>query len=448
MRYLPHTRQDIQQMLEVIGVSGIDDLFGTIPGDFRLNEALPLPPGMDENTLLKHVKGLAAGNRGAALKAAFIGAGAYDHYVPAAVDAVISRSEFYTSYTPYQPEISQGTLQAIFEYQTMAAQVMGTEIANASMYDGATAVMEAAVMARKQTRRDRILVSGGLHPHYLQVLRTYMGDDSIQVVSPGANGQLDMASLPDTQDVAALVVQTPNFFGVLEDVAAIRKALPERVVLIGAFTEALAFGLIEPPGAAGADIVAGEGQSLGLALGFGGPYLGMFGGRLKEAKYFPGRLIGQTVDDRGNRCYVMTLAAREQHIRRARASSNICTNVQLDAIAAAVYMSLLGRDGFHKLALYNHYMAVKLRDAVLAIPGVHLRFPESPFFNEFAIDLPIDASTAYNNLKQGGIVAGLPLVRYFDDMPNSLLLCATEKTTIDAINTLAGALQQILTKKS
>ena len=444
MRYLPHTQRDIEQMLHTIGVSSIDELFDTVPAKFRLDDILPLPDGMDENTLLTHLKKMATANTGADMKAMFTGAGAYNHHVPAAVDAVISRSEFYTSYTPYQPEISQGTLQAVFEYQTMAAQVMGTEIANASMYDGATAVMEAAIMARKQTRKQKVLISGGLHPNYIQVLRTYLGDDSIVIRPLNNKGAFDLGKLPDSKDFAALIVQTPNFFGVLEDIAAIRKALSDRVVLIGAFTEAMAFGIVDSPGNSGADIVAGEGQSLGLALGFGGPYLGMFGGRQKEAKYFPGRLVGQTGDDRGNRCYVMTLAAREQHIRRARASSNICTNVQLDALAAAVYLSLLGKAGYIKLALYNHFLATKLRDSLTTIPGVSQRFPESPFFNEFVIDLPVDASLARKKLLDKGFMAGISLSEHFDSMKNSLLLCATERVSIDAIHEFADALETVV----
>ena len=444
MRYLPHTEEDIRQMLQITGVSSIDDLFGTVPAEFRLNELLPLPPEMDENSLISHIKGLAASNMGTHVKAMFLGAGAYNHYVPAAVDAVTSRSEFYTSYTPYQPEISQGTLQAVFEYQTMAAQVMGTEIANASMYDGATAVMEAAVMARKQTRKQRVLVSEGLHPHYIDVLRTYLSEQSIVLVPLDKNGTLDLKKLPDTKDVAALIVQTPNFFGVPEDIARLRQALSDRVMLIGAFTEAMAFGLLEPPGDSGADIVAGEGQSLGLALGFGGPYLGMFGGRLKDAKYFPGRFVGQTVDERGNRCYVMTLAAREQHIRRARASSNICTNVQLDALAAATYLSLLGKEGYYKLATYNHFLATKLHADLTEIPGVELHFPDSPYFNEFVIDLPVPAEPVHKKLREQGFVAGLPIVRYFPDMPKSLLMCTTEKVSINAIHVFAEALKDTL----
>lgn len=443
MRYLPHTRQDIQQMLHVIGVSSIDELFGSVPGQFRLNKLLPLPSGMDENALITHLKGLAASNTGIQQKAMLLGAGAYNHYVPAAVDAVTSRSEFYTSYTPYQPEVSQGTLQAVFEYQTMAAQVMGTEIANASMYDGATAVMEAAVMARKQARKQKVLVSMGLHPHYMQVLKTYLGDDAIVTVPLNENGALDLEQLPDLKDSAALIIQTPNFFGVLEDIAEAKKRLADSIV-IGAFTEAMAFGLVEPPGLSGADIVAGEGQSLGMALGFGGPYLGMFGGRLKEAKYFPGRLVGQTVDDRGNRCYVMTLAAREQHIRRARASSNICTNVQLDALAAAVYLSLLGKTGYRKLATYNHFIATKLQAELTAIPGVKLRFPGSAIFNEFVIDLPMPAETVHEALKKQGFIAGLPLSGYFDGMSGSLLLCATERVSIEAIHLFSEALKTVL----
>ena len=449
MNYLPHTEEDIQAMLNVIGVASIEELFNDIPQNVKLEDMLPLPPGVNEQEVWKLVTQLAEKNRPAGKQRLFLGAGAYYHYIPKAVFEVLGRTEFYTAYTPYQPEVSQGTLQAIFEYQTMVSQVIGTEIANASMYDGATAVMEAALMARRiNKKKQRIVVSKGVHPHYIDVLMTYLGGQDLEFVdidqAVGVTNPSEVLNKIDDNTVA-VIVQNPNFFGNIEDIKAIADKLPEDVILIGTFTEALAFGIIEPPGHLGAKIVAGEGQSLGLPLGFGGPYLGVFGSIAKWAKYMPGRLIGQTTDNRGNRVYVMTLAAREQHIRRARATSNICTNVGLDALAAAVYLSLVGKNGFVKLSLYNHYLAQSLKSMIRnQVPEVSIRFDKTPTFNEFVIHLPVEASKVISKMRNQGIIAGLDLGRYFKDMKNDLLVCTTEMLTTEDLRNFVEVLKKAI----
>ena len=379
MRYIPHTPEDQQAMLDSIGASDISELFSPIPRQLRLLRALELPEPLPECQLKQHMEQLAAHNCDTALVRSFAGAGIYNHYSPAAVAAVLSRSEFYTAYTPYQPEVSQGTLQAIFEYQTMVARLLGMEVSNASMYDGSTALAEAILMALRVFREKRpvVVLAGAIHPEYLAVARTYLvaPDEVLRVVPPGPDGRVDARRLEQAMDdsVAAVVVQSPNFFGLVEDVAQARAAADKHSsLLVVAFTEALAWGLLKPPGALGADIVCGEGQSLGLPTSYGGPLLGIMATSKRNVRSLPGRLVGQTTDRNSNVCFVVTLSTREQHIRRAKATSNICTNEGLCALGASVYLSLLGNEGLHKLATLNHRASLYLARALAAIPGVSL----------------------------------------------------------------------------
>lgn len=428
MQFTPHTDAEVAEMLATIGVADIEALFDAIPADLRLREDLDLPGPMDEAAVARLMAADAARDATVDGVTSFLGAGAYDHFVPAAVRAVVARGEFLTSYTPYQPELSQGTLQAQFEFQTLVARLLGLDVANASMYEGATSLAEACLMARRHTRRTRVLVSRAVHPQYRAVLRTYLGPEDVVEVPFGPDGATDPGALSGSvgADVAAVVVQSPNFFGVVEDVsAAADMAHRHEALLVSTFTEPLAFGLCAPPGALGADVAAGEGQSLGLPLAFGGPYVGLFAVRQPLVKVMPGRLVGRTVDSRGTPCYTLTLAAREQHIRRARAGSNICTNEGLCAVAVAVYLSLLGRTGLQRLALYNHVRAERLKAMLRDVPG--LSFPFSgPTFNEFVVRLP---GLAADRLGSAGLVPGYPIGRDDPDLADCLLVTVTETRT-------------------
>jgi len=423
-------------MLDAIGIESVEQLFRTIPDSLRLGRPLDLPPGAPECKLKAELEQLAALNKDATKVASFAGAGLYNHYVPAAVGAVTSRSEFYTAYTPYQPEVSQGTLQAIFEFQTMQSRLLGMEVANASLYDGSTAVAEAASMAVRifRGKRPKIVLAGAVHPEYVEVLKTYQvsPEESLVVVPAGADGTTDLQELTRalTPDVAAVIIQSPNFFGLVENLVAARKLADKTgALLVAAFSEPLAFGLLRPPGECGADIVVGEGQSLGLPVGFGGPLLGLMATRKKFVRAMPGRLVGMTRDRNDNQCFVVTLATREQHIRRARATSNICTNEGLCALAAAVYMSLLGNVGFEQLARLNHNASLYLAGKLAQIPGVSLPFSDSPWFNEFVVDLPRPAADICARLAEHDVVAGVPLSRFFPDQDRRLLVTTTELNT-------------------
>ncbi len=442
MQFTPHTDAEIAEMLATIGVANIEALFDAIPADVRLREDLNLPGPLDEAEVARRMAAEAARNATVDGVVSFLGAGAYDHFVPAAVRALVARGEFLTSYTPYQPELSQGTLQAQFEFQTLVARLLGLDVANASMYEGATSLAEACLMARRHTRRTRVLVSRAVHPQYRAVLRTYLGPEALDVVPFGPDGATDPGALSGLagDDVAAVVVQSPNFFGVVEDLSA-AAALAHRheALLVATFTEPLAFGLCEPPGALGADVAAGEGQSLGLPLAFGGPYVGLFAVRQPLVKVMPGRLVGRTVDSRGTPCYTLTLAAREQHIRRARAGSNICTNEGLCALTVAVYLSLLGRTGLQRLALYNHVRAERLKAMLREAPGLSLPF-SGPTFNEFVVRLPGPAEVVAERLASEGLVPGYPLDRDDPGLPDCLLVTVTERRTDADFERLVGAL--------
>ena len=448
MRYHPLTPTDRQDMLATIGVATVDDLFADVPADKLLREPLPLPPHRPERHVEAHLARLARMNRAAGDGPFFLGAGAYRHHVPATVDHLIQRSEFLTSYTPYQPEVTQGTLQAIFEFQTQVAAITGMEVANASMYDGSTAAAEAVLMAARITKRRRAILSGGIHPQYREVIRTHAEPSCIAIEARPADvpGGEDLLSAIDGT-VACVVVQSPSFFGGLVDLRPIaEKAHAAGVLLVAVFTEVVAFGAIEPPGAQGADIVAGEGQSLGNSLMFGGPYVGLFATRSKYVRQMPGRLAGETVDAEGRRGFVLTLSTREQHIRREKATSNICTSAGLCALAFSIHATLLGEAGLVRLARLNHARAVRLAGRLARVPGVEVA--SETFFNEFTVRLPgRDAAEVVERCAERGVIAGLPVSRLEPGIPalsDLLVVAATETVSDEDIETFAAVLEEVL----
>ena len=446
MRDLPLTPDDRTAMLAAIGAKSVDDLFVDVPDAARREGFVDLPRVMGELEVERALKRMAGKNIVAGDAPFFCGAGAYRHHVPATVDHIIQRSEFLTSYTPYQPEIAQGTLQYLYEFQTQVANLTGMPVANASLYDGSTAMAEGVLMATRVTRRNKAVISGGVHPHYVAATETVvhaMGVET-QVLAPAVDAEAEVIGQigPDT---ACVVVQTPNIFGTATDVSKIAEAAQAAgALLIVVVTEAVSMGLLKSPGEMGADIVAAEGQSIGNALNFGGPYVGLFATRDKLVRQTPGRYCGETVDAEGRRGFVLTLSTREQHIRRDKATSNICTNSGLCTLAFSVHMSLLGETGLRRLALLNHEKAVATRDAVAAVPGVEVLTPR--FFNEFAVRLPRDATEVVDQLAERGILAGVPYGRMnpgagTDDV---LLIAATETTTDDDISALKSALAEVL----
>ena len=442
MRYLPHTPEDISKMLAAIGVDSLDDLFPTVPGDCRQSDELNLPEALTEWDLNVHVDKLADSMAVSPDYKIFMGAGSYDHYIPASVPHLLSRSEFVTSYTPYQPEISQGTLQAIFEYQTLTARLLGMDVANASQYDGASALAEAILMAVRVTRRKKVAVSRLIHPNYRRVIQTYLAPTDYEIIELpyAANGTTDLSKIDDPDQLAAIAVQSPNFFGCIEDLQAIaQKAHDKKALLVTGFTEPLAFGMFKNPGSCGADIACGEGQSLGIPRTFGGPALGMFAARQKYVRNMPGRLVGQTQDVDGRRGFVLTLATREQHIRREKATSNICTNHSLCALGATMYMASLGGSGFKALARLNYDKSEYLKEQ-LTKAGHDLPFKQSTF-NEFVVRFPEGFDTTYQELIKKRIIAGLPLECYYPELSNHYLLCVTEtmsKEDMDRLVTEIG----------
>jgi glycine dehydrogenase subunit 1 len=447
MRYLPLSDADRRAMLEVIGAAAIDDLFKDVPPAARRDAPLDLPAHAGEIEVERRLAGLARQNLSAAQAPLFIGAGAYRHHVPAAVDALIQRGEFLTSYTPYQPEVSQGTLQYLFEFQTQVALITGMEVANASMYDGATATAEAAAMACRVTRRRRILLSGDVHPHYRSVTATtlqYTGL-AVEALAPDPLGVEDLAGRLD-DETACVVVQTPGFFGSLKDYTALAAACHAAgALLVVAVAEPVSLGLLMPPGAMGADIVVAEGQSIGNGLNFGGPGLGLFATRDKYVRQMPGRLVGQTTDSDGRRGWVLTLSTREQHIRREKATSNICTNSGLCALAFSVHLTMLGEAGFTRLARLNHASAVLLAEKVARLKGVRLL--NRTFFNEFSVALPKPAAEVVEALAARGILGGVPASRFYPTYPELaevLLLAATETNTEADMDALVDALGAVL----
>ena len=446
MRYLPLTPNDRSQMLARIGAEGIDSLFADIPADKRLADLLDLPRGKPEMAVERYLTRLAEKNLTAARVPFFVGAGAYKHHVPASVDHLIQRSEFLTSYTPYQPEIAQGTLQAIFEFQTQVAALTGMDIANASMYDGSTGTTEAVLMAHRLTKRTKAVVSGGLHPHYVEVVRTQSKMVGHEVISlpPDVCAHENLANLI-SDDVSCVVVQTPDVFGNLRDLSRLAEACHARgALLVAVFTEAVAFGLIKSPGEMGADIVAGEGQSIGNALSFGGPYVGLFATRKQFVRQMPGRLCGETVDGDGRRGFVLTLSTREQHIRREKATSNICTNSGLCCLAFSIHMSLLGEAGLRRLAQVNHANAIGLAERLADVKGVEVL--NETFFNEFTLRIPGDAAQAIETMAEQGVLGGVPVSRLLPDqgLDDLILVANTEVDTDEDRDAFVSALKGAL----
>ncbi|UCE35804.1 MAG: aminomethyl-transferring glycine dehydrogenase subunit GcvPA [Deltaproteobacteria bacterium] len=437
MRYLPHTTDEIAAMLEVIGKTSLDELFSPVPEDCRCQGDLNLPEPISEWELNDLMSGLSSTMGVSPEYKVFIGAGSYEHFIPESVSFLLTRSEFVTSYTPYQPELSQGTLQGIYEYQTLTARLLGMEVANASLYDGASALAEAVLMAIRITRKTRVALSNLIHPLYRRVVQTYLeptGYDLIELPRL-ENGTTDLSLLEDQDDLAAIAVQSPNFFGCVEDLEVVgERAHAKDALFITTFTEPLAYGLFKSPGSQGADIVCGEGQSLGIPQSFGGPGLGMFASRMEYVRGMPGRLVGQTTDVNGKRGFVLTLATREQHIRREKATSNICTNNSLCALSAAMYMASLGGSGMRELALLNHDKSEYLKEG-LRMAGFTISF-ETPTFNEFVVECPTDFQKTYEHLLAKKIVAGLSLKPYYPELAHHYLLCATEtksKEDMDAL---------------
>ena len=446
MKYIPVTPPERERMLRSIGVRAVDDLFRDIPDDVRLRGPLDLPPALPDPDLLAHVRGLAGRNADCDRLTCFLGAGAYDHFVPSTVPHLALKPEFLTAYTPYQAELMQGELQALWEYQSLMCELTAMDVANASMYDGASATGEAAHMAADLTRRTRVLVSTAVHPEYRQVLRTYTSHLRIAVEDlPAQNGVTppEAAERALGDDVAALIIQSPNFFGCLEDGQALAKIAHTRgALLVVAIADPISLGLVRPPGEYDADIVTGEGQALGNALNFGGPYLGMIATRESFVRRLPGRLAGRTVDTEGRPGYVLTLQTREQHIRRAKATSNICTNEALNALIAAVYLSTLGRRGIQDVAELNARKAHYARERIAALPGYRLAFA-APAFNEFVVRCPLPPEEINRRLLGDQILGGLPLGRFYPDLRDGWLVCVTETRTRAEIDRLVGCLEAL-----
>jgi glycine dehydrogenase subunit 1 len=448
MRYLPHTDAARREMLAAIGSPSVDALFRDVPASARLDGPIAgLPTTKGELEVERHMAALAARSRPAGTMASFIGAGAYRHHVPSCVDHLVQRGEFLTSYTPYQPEVSQGTLQYLFEFQTQVAMVTGMDVANASMYDGATATVEAVMMANRVTKRGKAVLSGGLHPHYRAVVETHarFGDFRAVCAPPLPAGGEDLASLVDGE-TSCVVVQNPSAFGQVVDLSPLARACQAKgALLVVVVTEIVSLGLLSPPGAMGADIVAAEGQSIGNALNFGGPHVGLFATREKYVRQMPGRLTGETVDADGRRGWVLTLSTREQHIRREKATSNICTNSGLCALAFTIHLSLLGEDGYRRLAELNHANAVTLAGKLDGVRGA--RLVTEAFFNEFTLKLPVPAAGVVDELAAQGILAGVPGGRLWPERPelaDLLVVAATETNTEAEMDLFASKLEEML----
>lgn len=445
--FIPHTDAEREAMLQAIGAKKLEDLFEAVPAEHRF-PALRLPPAMTEMEIATELQDMALGNESALDLSCFLGAGAYHHYTPAAVDAIIRRGEFLTAYTPYQPEVSQGTLQAIFEYQSLVAALTGMETCNASHYDGATAVAEAVNMAYANFRgkRSKVILSPALNPQYRQVVRSYTTSAPIQLV--GDEPEADLKAGPEAllplidMDTALVVVQYPDFFGRVFDYTALAEAAHAVGALLCVSVNPIALGLLKPPGAMGADIVTGEGQPLGIPLSYGGPYLGLFATRKEYVRKMSGRLAGETVDNRGQRAYVLTLTAREQHIRREKATSNICTNQGLIALASAVYMSLLGKHGLRQVAELNFHKAHYAALRIAKLPGFNL-MSGAPFFNEFAVSCPAPVSEINDVLLDHNILGGYDLSQDYPSLDQHMLLAVTEMNSREEIDLLVEVLTEV-----
>ncbi|MBN1458547.1 MAG: aminomethyl-transferring glycine dehydrogenase subunit GcvPA [Armatimonadetes bacterium] len=445
MSFTPHTKDDIANMLQVVGLSGVEKLFAEVAAVLPSGD-VPDLPGSSEFALRHHLWDIARLNGRPDQTPCFRGAGAYEHYVPAAVPHLLSRGEFFTAYTPYQAEISQGTLQTMYEFQTMVCELLGMEVANASMYDGASALAEAALMAMRITRKHRLLVSEGLHPHWLQTLQTYTSNVAPELVSiPLSDGvtEAETVTAALNDETAAVIVQSPNVLGLIEPTRELGTMLTgaDALYVLGAYP--ISLGLLASPGEVGADIAVGEGQPLGIPLSYGGPYLGLLATRRQHVRQMPGRISGVAYDEEGRRGYVMTLQAREQHIRRERATSNICSNQALCALAATVYLALMGPEGFRAVAARTFDTAHRLAEQLASLPGCSLVF-DRPFFNEFVLELPVPAEDIERELWDDGIISGLPLGRWYPERRYQMLFCATEVITDAAIHRLVAALEESL----
>jgi glycine dehydrogenase subunit 1 len=452
MPYLPHTPQETREMLEALGLEKLDDLFRSIPEEIRLRRPLAIAPRRSEAEILEEFEGLAARNLRMDDRPSFLGAGSYRRFIPAAVDYLSSRGEFSTAYTPYQPEVSQGTLQAIFEYQSLICRLTGMEISNASMYEAGTALAEAVLMAYGvRGAGTKVLLSEGVHPEYARVLETYLANHPVRCVRVRLEGGLTPAAAVERavdSDTLALVVQNPNFFGAIEDGPAIARALggdPSRRPFLIAVVDPISLAILKPPGEYGADIALGDGQQLGNYPSYGGPTFGFFATRMTHVRKIPGRIVGETRDRDGKRGYVLTFQTREQHIRRERATSNICTNQGLCSLRSAIYLSLLGEDGLREVAEASTRKAHHALQRLLEIPGVRAASP-APFFDEFPIELPLPAEEAYRMLGERGIGGGLPLSRYFPERGREMLLAFTEMTHLEDIDRLRRELLEICRK--
>jgi len=446
VRYVVNTDKERREMMDSIGIESIGDLFRDIDEGILLRGPLRLRHSLSEQELMDELRGISEKNADANGYARFLGAGAYDHFIPSIVPHLTGRSEFYTSYTPYQAEISQGILQAIYEFQSFICQLTEMEVANASMYDGASALAEAAVMASNITRRKEIVVSSTIHPEYREVVRTYAEAHGLEVKEIGFDdGATSASELAKgvSERTAAVLVQNPNFFGIVEELCEMEQVVHGRgALLVACVVEPTSLGLLKSPGGCGADIVAGEGQSLGNSINFGGPHLGFLAARQAFLQKMPGRLVGMTSDTKGRRCFVMTLQAREQHVRREKATSNVCTNQALNALAATIFLAALGKGGFTKLSNLNAQKARYLRARILELDGFESVFTK-PFYNEFVVKCPVDPARINKELEGDGIIGGLPLRRHYDGFEGGWLLCATERETKLDIDRLIEALRGI-----
>jgi glycine dehydrogenase subunit 1 len=444
MTYTPHTAEDRQRMLEAIGVKGFEDFYQCVPEEFRFPN-LDLPPGISEMEIMRELQTYSEANLDANHVACFLGAGAYHHFIPSVVDHIIRRNEFYTAYTPYQPEVSQGTLQGIYEYQSMICNITGMDVSNASHYDGATALAEAVILALNQFRfkRKKIVLSPRIHPQYIEVVRTYMRGVELEIVGDeNLDGNTQTITNLLDEETALVAVQYPDFLGQIEDFTDLGRAAQEAGALFCVVVNPLALGLLKPPSEFGADIVVGEGQPLGIPLSYGGPYLGIFATREKYVRKMAGRLVGETEDTRGQRGYVLTLTPREQHIRRDKATSNICTNQGLMTLASAVYLSVMGKTGLRKVAELCYHKAHYAANRISALEGYHL-WNKGEFFNEFVIACPKPVAEINELLVDYDILGGYDVGKCFDTLENHMLLAVTEMNTKDEIDTLVTALEEV-----
>ena len=445
MRFIPHTEQDIREMLETIGVQNVDQLFAGIPDNLQLgNKHLDLPPALSEIEVISALRQIQMRNPDPEETSSFLGAGAYRHYSPAVIASLIQRGEFSTSYTPYQAEVSQGTLQAIFEFQTMITMLTGMDVANASMYDGASALAEAVLMSNRINKQKEYLIASSVHPEYRQTTETYLRGTDLRLINVpySSDGKTDFefirANLSDR--TSAVILQSPNFFGIVEEYEQLGRELKDQnTLLIVVIVEPLSLGILKPPGEREADIVVGEAQSFGLPVSYGGPYAGFFATRKKFVRQIPGRLAGETIDRKGRRSFVLTLSTREQFIRREKATSNICTNQGLCMLAATIYLAVMGKQGLRELALLNLRKADYLKNKLSKMKGFSVRF-NSDTFNEVVLRCPRPATEVRDALLEYNILAGLPLGDYYQELADSLLICTTELNTVEAIDRLAEKL--------